>query len=108
MNSVIRAVLLSSVLALATARLLASQDEYARHVMAGIASHGQHQHQPYVTAGDRAYLIGTQDGNFPDLGGHVPGEMGGLWLHPIKLIDGFWAQVTRFSHPSAGRPLGEH
>ena len=39
-------------------------------------------------------MIGTQDGNFPDLGGHVPGEMGGLWLHPIKLIDGFWAQVT--------------
>src|SRR5712691_10130090 len=22
------------------------------------------------------------------------GEMGGLWLHPIKLIDGFWATVT--------------
>jgi glycogen debranching enzyme len=39
-------------------------------------------------------LIGTQDGNFPDLGNHVPGEMGGLWLHPIKLIDGFWAKVT--------------
>ncbi len=94
MNSVIRAVLLSWVLALATAPALASQDEHAKHAMAGIASHGQHQDQPYVTAGDRAYLIGTQDGNFPDLGGHVPGEMGGLWLHPIKLIDGFWAQVT--------------
>ena len=94
MNSVRRAVLLSSVLALATAQLLASQDESARHAMAGIASHGQHGHQPYVTAGDRAYLVGTQDGNFPDMGGHVPGEMGGLWLHPIKLIDGFWAQVS--------------
>jgi alpha-L-rhamnosidase-like protein len=94
MKSVIRAALLSSVLALPTARSLASQDEYTRHVMAGIAGHRQHRHQPYVTAGDRAYLIGTQDGNFPDLGGHVPGEMGGLWLHPIKLIDGFWAQVT--------------
>jgi glycogen debranching enzyme len=94
MNSVIRAVLLSSVLALATAGLLASQDDYARPILAGISSHGQHQNQPYVTAGDRAYLIGTQDGSFPDLGGHVPGEMGGLWLHPIKLIDGFWAQVT--------------
>ena len=81
-------------LALTTARLLAGQGEYAKPAMAGIASHAQHQHQPYVTAGDRAYLIGTQDGNFPDLGGHVPGEMGGLWLHPIKLIDGFWAQVT--------------
>ena len=94
MNSVIRAALLSSVLALATARLVLSQDDYTRPILAGIASHGQHKDQPYVTAGDRAYLIGTQDGNFPDLGGHVPGEMGGLWLHPIKLIDGFWAQVT--------------
>ena len=28
------------------------------------------------------------------MGEHVPGEMGGLWLHPIKLIDGFWATVT--------------
>src|SRR4051812_363637 len=94
MNSVIRALLLSSVLTLATARLLAAQDRFRRDAMAGIASHGQHEHQPYVTAGDRAYLVGTQDGNFPDQGGHVPGEMGGLWLHPIKLIDGFWAQVT--------------
>jgi glycogen debranching enzyme len=24
----------------------------------------------------------------------VPGEMGGLWVHPIKLVDGFWAMVT--------------
>jgi glycogen debranching enzyme len=28
------------------------------------------------------------------MGDHVPGEMGGLWVHPIKLIDGFWATVT--------------
>ena len=62
--------------------------------MAGISNQGQNKGQPYVTAGDRAYLIGTQDGNFPDMGDHVPGEMGGLWLHPIKLIDGFWATVT--------------
>jgi alpha-L-rhamnosidase-like protein len=94
MNSVIRAVLLSSSLALTTARVLLAQGDYAKSILAGISNHGQHRGQPYVTAGDRAYLIGTQDGNFPDLGGHVPGEMGGLWLHPIKLIDGFWAQVT--------------
>ncbi len=62
--------------------------------MAGISNQGQNPTEPYVTAGDRAYLIGTQDGNFPDLGGHVPGEMGGLWVHPVKLIDGFWATVT--------------
>src|SRR5207245_10015056 len=39
-------------------------------------------------------LIGTQDGNFPDMGEHGAGEMGGLWLHTIKLLDGFWATVT--------------
>ncbi|HEU4901865.1 MAG TPA: hypothetical protein VFT06_03710, partial [Flavisolibacter sp.] len=35
-----------------------------------------------------------QDGDFPDLGSHVKGEMGGLWLHPIKLVDGFWLKLT--------------
>lgn len=49
--------------------------------------------EPYVTAGDRAYLIGAQNGTFPDLGWHVAGEMGGLWAHPIKLLDGFWLRV---------------
>jgi hypothetical protein len=73
---------------------LRSQDDYAAPIMAGISNHGQNQGQPYVTAGDRTYLIGTQDGDFPDMGEHVPGEMGGLWLHPIKLIDGFWATIT--------------
>src|SRR5256885_16127988 len=63
-------------------------------ILAGISSHGENKGQPYVTAGDRTYLIGTQDGNFPDMGEHVPGEMGGLWLPPIKLLDGFWATVT--------------
>src|SRR4051812_16785191 len=62
--------------------------------MAGISNQGKNLPDPYVTAGDRAYLIGTQDGNFPDMGGHVPGEMGGLWVHPIKLIDGFQASVN--------------
>src|SRR5437868_5808358 len=48
---------------------------------------------PYVAAGDRAYLVGAQDGGFPDFGWHLPGEMGGLWMHPIKLLDGFWLRV---------------
>jgi hypothetical protein len=73
-------------------RLYAQQD-YAATIMAGISNHGRNQKEPYATAGDRAYLVGTQDGNFPDLGTHTPGEMGGLWVHPIKLIDGFWAGV---------------
>ena len=46
-------------------------------------------------------MIGTQDGNFPDLGEHLRGEMGGAWLHPIKLIDGFWATVTDPANPRA-------
>jgi glycogen debranching enzyme len=89
-----RSFLLSLSVALINTPSLRSQSEYAAPIMAGISNHGQNLGQPYVTAGDRAYLIGTQDGNFPDMGEHVPGEMAGLWLHPIKLIDGFWATVT--------------
>lgn len=48
---------------------------------------------PYVTAGDRVYMVGHQDGTFPDLGWHVEGEMGGIWNHPIKLMDGFTAAI---------------
>lgn len=44
----------------------------------------------YVTAGDRLYAIGSQDGGFPRLGGHIQNEMGGLWVHPQKVLDGFW------------------
>jgi glycogen debranching enzyme len=94
MKGVIRSGLLSFLFALTNAHVLPSQDDYATPILAGISNHGQNQGEPYVTAGDRAYLIGTQDGNFPDMGQHVPGEMGGLWLHPIKLIDGFWATLT--------------
>ena len=80
--------------ALISAGPLYSQTDYAAPVMAGISNHGRNPGDPYVTAGDRAYLIGTQDGEFPDLGEHVPGEMGGLWVHPVKVIDGFWVRVT--------------
>ncbi len=49
---------------------------------------------PFVTAGDRVYLVGHQDGSFPDLGWHITGEMGGIWDHPIKLMDGFTAEIA--------------
>src|SRR5688572_4613761 len=49
---------------------------------------------PFVTAGNRVYMIGHQDGAFPDLGWHIQGEMGGVWNHPIKLMDGFTASIT--------------
>jgi hypothetical protein len=68
--------------------------------MAGLSNHGRTGSKPYVPAGTRTYVIGTQDGAFPDLGEHLPGEMGGVWLHPIKLIDGFQATL---SEPASGR-----
>ena len=59
-----------------------------------IEGKAQYLQSPFVTAGDRVYLIGFQDGSFPDLGWHVEGEMGGIWNHPIKLMDGFYAGVA--------------
>jgi glycogen debranching enzyme len=54
----------------------------------------QYLTSPFVTAGDRVYIVGYQDGSFPDLGWHIDGEMGGIWDHPIKLMDGFNANIT--------------
>ncbi|WP_222982024.1 glycogen debranching protein [Flagellimonas meishanensis] len=48
---------------------------------------------PFVTAGDRVYMVGHQNGTFPELGWHIKGEMGGIWNHPIKLMDGFESQL---------------
>lgn len=48
---------------------------------------------PFVAAGDRVYMVSHQDGTFPDLGWHISGEMGGIWNHPIKLMDGFVLQI---------------
>ena len=71
---------------------------------------------PFVTAGDRVYMVGHQDGSFPELGWHIKGEMGGIWNHPVKLMDGFDAflvikgtripleKARRFTnYPMAGR-----
>ncbi len=90
----IRPALLFLCLALANFRAVAAQADYAAPIMAGLSNHGKTGDKAYVTAGTRTYVIGTQDGNFPDLGDHLPGEMGGAWLHPIKLIDGFRATVA--------------
>ena len=37
--------------------------------------------------------IGNQYGDFPPAGFHVPGEMSGIWQHPIKLLDGFTLSI---------------
>src|SRR3954470_11047281 len=93
MNCKASAILLALLLTLGPLDVLWSQQDSGSSAMDGISNKGKNQTEPYSAAGDRSYLIGTQDGNFPDLGGHVPGEMGGLWTHPIKLIDGFWATL---------------
>lgn len=49
---------------------------------------------PFVNAGNRLYLVGHQDGSFPELGWHIKDEMGGIWNHPIKLFDGFEAVLS--------------
>lgn len=38
-------------------------------------------------------MVGDQNGGFSPHGWHVTGEMGGIWDHPIKLMDGFGATV---------------
>lgn len=50
--------------------------------------------QPFVTAGNRVYSIATQNGEFPEIGWRQPGEMAGVWDHPIKLLDGFWFGIS--------------
>ena len=44
----------------------------------------------YVCASEKMKLIGSVSGLFPDFGHHLENEMGGLWMPPIKLLDGFW------------------
>jgi hypothetical protein len=43
----------------------------------------------YVAAGDRAYVVGVQDGTLPPIGWHISGTMGGVWSHPLKLLDSY-------------------
>ncbi|MEK0317709.1 alpha-L-rhamnosidase-related protein [Cohnella sp. 56] len=56
----------------------------------------------FVCAGHRSSMIGGQDGGFPDFGHHIPEEMGGLWAHPIKLMDGFWLHLAESGDSSGG------
>ena len=58
-----------------------------------IAGKENYLQSPFATAGNRVYMVGNQDGSFSDLGWHIQGEMGGVWDHPIKLLDGFTASL---------------
>ncbi|WP_242117565.1 glucosidase family protein [Aestuariivivens sediminicola] len=63
----------------------------------GISGMDEFKTTPYITAGDRVYAIGAQNGGFPEIGWHIDKEMGGIWNHPIKLLDGFKAHITASS-----------
>ena len=43
----------------------------------------------YVCAGNGFYISGQQDGTFQKHGWHIPGEMSGIWMQPIKLINSY-------------------
>lgn len=60
----------------------------------GLTNRPEQADMPYLTAGDKTYIIGQQNGDFPDMGGHAPGEMGGIWNQRIKLLDGFWVKIV--------------
>ncbi len=81
--------------------LLSCEEQYhSKNPFAGmteevpsIAGKADYLASPFVTAGNRVYMVGHQDGSFPELGWHIKGEMGGIWNHPIKLMDGFEASI---------------
>lgn len=47
-----------------------------------------------VVTGDRAWVLGSADGRFPAAGFHTRGEMGGVWLPNLKLLDGMWFGIN--------------
>ena len=55
----------------------------------------------YISPGTRCHIIGAQNGCFPAFGHHVKNEMGGVWMHPIKLLDGFWTGFKTNRNPFA-------
>jgi hypothetical protein len=55
----------------------------------------------YVAAGDRAYVVGIQDGIFQPTGWHISGTMGGVWSHPIKLLESYSVSLRGSALPAA-------
>ena len=49
---------------------------------------------PYLTAGNKIYMLSHQDEKFPNLGSHNNGEISGIWDNPIKLMDGFNVRLS--------------
>ncbi|MCI9338686.1 MAG: hypothetical protein HFH93_14325 [Lachnospiraceae bacterium] len=49
--------------------------------------------KPYLISGHKLYMIGSQDGLFPERGEHLPYKMWGVWAPPVKVLGGFWLKV---------------
>jgi hypothetical protein len=47
----------------------------------------------FFLSGKKMYEIGAMSGDFPSIGWHIGGEMGGVWAHPMKVLDGFYFEV---------------
>ena len=47
----------------------------------------------FFLSGKKMYEIGAMSGDFPAIGWHIDGEMGGVWAHPMKVLDGFYFEV---------------
>ncbi|MBA3944389.1 MAG: amylo-alpha-1,6-glucosidase [Herpetosiphonaceae bacterium] len=49
---------------------------------------------PYMLSGHKAYVLATTNGALDPLGAeHLVGEMGGLWVHPVKFADGWYTVI---------------
>jgi hypothetical protein len=52
------------------------------------------QPAPYFISGRKLYAIGTTSGALEPVGAeHLVGEMGGVWAHPVKFLDGWYLSV---------------
>jgi glycogen debranching enzyme len=47
----------------------------------------------FFLSGNKMYEIGAMSGDFPVIGWHIDGEMGGVWAHPMKVLDGFYFEI---------------
>lgn len=47
----------------------------------------------FFLSSNKMYEIGAMSGDFPTIGWHIDGEMGGVWAHPIKVLDGFYFEI---------------
>ncbi len=47
---------------------------------------------PFLLAGPKLYEYGAMDGTFPSVG-RLDGDQGGIWCHPIKIMNGFEFEI---------------